>query len=653
MKKAKPFLIFSLFVLLLELLGIFLLSTREIWAENAVPLLRMTLVLFGFWFCGIFYLLLRRGNPHKALSRLIGVCGGVLLGICVILGGIFLLTARHGLNSSFSVTTPLFSHKNVMIVVPHQDDDINLMGGLIEQYTAAGSDVTVVFATNGDCFADPGIRADEVLKVLTELGVKQENICYLGFGDQWMAQDFGGNEISHIYHSPDPDRVWTSRHGSTATYGTSSIPCYLQLPYTRRNYVYSFESLLLEKQPDTIFAVDFDPHIDHKATGAFFEEALCNVLTSNPNYHPRVYKGFCYATAWEAPGDYFNSMNLHATLLPQASVWAETAFGYKWEDRDRFPISETNLNRVLFHNSVYRSLQLYRSQGAALRAKRILNGDKVFWQRRTDSLLYGAEIFVDGAPTTLLNDFKLKDFSVTPDGSTVIDPALPLQSSTVSVVLSESTTVNSICLYDDPDPLANILSGCIRFSDGSKLDFGPLEANGSATTLSFPEKQVEHMEIVITAWEGQQAGLSEIEAYYETDAPQQEAYLMAVDADDHFVYDYLLHGDASVSFDLCRFPEKQALSEGDVTVTLVSENNSASCRWEQGRLTVTCPQGDACTVTLSSGTLRTTFSVSNPAAAEYAYLRAIRFAERCAYNIPVLFTTAKEHLSYLLHTYIL
>ena len=128
---------------------------------------------------------------------------------------------------------------------------------------------------------------------------------------------------------------------------------------------------------------------------------------------------------------------------------------------------------------------------------------------------------------------------------------------------------------------------------------------------------------------------------------------MAVDADDHFVYDYLLHGDASVSFDLCRFPEKQTLSEGDVTVTLVSENNSASCRWEQGRLTVTCPQGDACTVTLSSGTLRTTFSVSNPAAAEYAYLRTIRFAERCAYNIPVLFTTAKEHLSYLLHTYIL
>lgn len=653
MKKAKPFLIFSLFVLLLELLGIFLLSTRELWAETAPPLLRMSLALFGLWFCGMVYLFLRKGKPHKVLSRLIGACCGLLLGICVVLGCMFLLTALHGLNSGFSVTTPLFAHKNVMIVVPHQDDDINLMGGLIEQYTAAGSDVTVVFATNGDCFADPGIRADEVLKVLTELGVKKENICYLGFGDQWMAQDFGGNEISHIYHSPDPHRVWTSRHGSTATYGTSSIPCYLQLPYTRRNYVYSFESLLLEKQPDTIFAVDFDPHIDHKATGAFFEEALCNVLTLNPHYHPRVYKGFCYATAWEATGDYFDGMNLRSTRLPQASVWAETAFGYKWEDRARFPVSETNLNRVLFHNSVYRSLQLYRSQGAALRAKRILNGDKVFWERRTDSLLYGAEILVDGNPVTSLNDFKLKDFSVAPDGSTVIDPAVPLQGSTVSVALSDPVTVSSICLYDDPDPLANILSGQIRFSDGSNLEFGPLEADGSATTLSFPEKQVSRMEIVITAWEGEQAGMSEVEAYYNAAVPQQDAYLMAVDADDHFVYDYLLHGDDSVRFGLYRFPEKQTLGEADVTVTLSSGKGSATCHWEQDQLVVTCPAGDGCTVTLSSGELRTTFTVSNPAAAEYAYLRTIRFAERCAYNIPVLFNTAKEHLSYLLHTYIL
>ena len=37
-----------------------------------------------------------------------------------------------------------------MILVPHEDDEINLAGGVIEEYLKHGSEVYVVFSTNGD-----------------------------------------------------------------------------------------------------------------------------------------------------------------------------------------------------------------------------------------------------------------------------------------------------------------------------------------------------------------------------------------------------------------------------------------------------------------------------------------------------------------------
>ena len=653
MEKNKLVLKLSLSILLLELLSIFFLSTREIWAETAEPVFGITLVLFAVWAGGTLHIYVGKASSRKAASRVLTVSNIVSSAVVLVLYGGLLLLRFYPYSGGFSITTPLFEQKKVMIVVPHQDDDINLMGGLIEQYTDAGSDVSVVFSTNGDRFADPGIRADEAVAVLTSLGVKKENIYYLGFGDQWISQNCDGTEISHIYHSSDPDLLWTSCYGATATYGTKSIPCYLELPYTRNHYVYSFQQILQEIMPDTIFAVDFDPHIDHEATGLLFEEALCNVLTVNPAYHPEVYKGFCYSTAWEAAGDYFGSMNLLSTRQPEDAVWSETAFGYTWENRVRFPMNEANLNRVLFCNSVYESLKQYRSQGACLRSKRILNGDKVFWERRTDSLLYDAQILVDGESAPLLNDFKLKDFCIAADGATVMNGFVPMQGRKVSIKTAGAITLNSVYLYDNPDLSQNILEGHLTFSDGSRLEFGALNKDGSATKLTFTEKQISWMEITVTGQEGEQAGFSEIEAFYDAPVLQEEVYLMAVDEEDNFVYDYLIHGSSNAAFRVCSFPSKNVLNQENVTATLVSDTNEAACYWEQDQLIVNCPAGSVCTVTLSDGNQSTTFTVSNPAESEYAFLRAVRFMDRTSFNIRVLLNTAKEQLSYMVHKYIL
>lgn len=46
----------------------------------------------------------------------------------------------------------IFSGKNVMFFAPHEDDEINLYGGVIEQYVKHGSEVRIVFSTNGDFY---------------------------------------------------------------------------------------------------------------------------------------------------------------------------------------------------------------------------------------------------------------------------------------------------------------------------------------------------------------------------------------------------------------------------------------------------------------------------------------------------------------------
>lgn len=648
MKKIKPFLRFSFLILLLELLAIPILATQEAWVRSVYPLVNVSFVLIAIWFLGCICLFIKKGKLSKALSRLLTICTGIVAVVLLLFSFFCLLVVNHDYRGSFCASTTLFEDKNVMVIVPHQDDDINILGGLIEQYTGNGSNVSVIFSTNGDRYATHETRAVEAMEVLTTLGVEKENIYYLGFGNTWAPQTIDGNEIAHIYNSPDPDLVWTSMYGATETFGMQSIDCYLDLPYTRNNYLLSLESIIADIMPDTIFAIDFDSHIDHRATDLFFEEALCNVLTRHPQYHPTVYKGFGYGTAWLAVEDYFSSDNLLSTKKPDEKTWTASAFGYAWDDRVRFPMSSTNLNWIFSQNSVYKSMNQYESQDAWWQADQVLNGDKVFWERRTDSLLYDAEIFIGEEKTKLLNDFKLKDFKTLEDDCCENTGIAILNGKSVTVRFKDTVTINSICLYDSTDPDANILEGKITFSDGSSIDFGKLHADGSATELSFSEKQIDWMEISVTAHSGEICGLSEIEAFYDTPSAEvpDDSFLMAVDSKDNFIYDYILHGGDTVALRIGRFPEGVPLGEADISLEFTSSGQSASYQWKNDTLTIQCPKGSSCTVTVSDGSVNTTFTVSHPSAAVYGYLQALRTCEKIVLNIDLLYENVVYFLIY-------
>ncbi len=105
----------------------------------------------------------------------------------------------------------IFSEKRVLAVVPHADDDLNLLSGVTGQFADAGSEVYVVFVSTGDAAGRGEERVYEAINALSYDSVPEENIIFLGYGDS--IPDGG----THIYNAA-PDAVTPSLSGRTETH---------------------------------------------------------------------------------------------------------------------------------------------------------------------------------------------------------------------------------------------------------------------------------------------------------------------------------------------------------------------------------------------------------------------------------------------------
>ena len=461
-------------------------------------------------------------------------------------------------DEGFSIKTDFFSNQNVMVIVPHQDDDILLAGGLLTQYVENGSQVSVVFTTQGDLDDVGVIRINEAKQVLSDLGINKENIYFLGFGNQYQEKDFDGQTVKHLYNSPDGDALWTSVKNHTKTDDIIGQDSYIQCEFTRNNFLYSIKALIEEKRPDVIYAVDYDAHFAHKAACLMFDEAMGIILKEDDDYNPTVYKGFAYGTAWTATDDYMNSFNLSSSKKPNARVWKNSASGYVWEERVRVPIDVANTNRMIRNTPIYNALKGYESQFASENTGRVLRSDKVFWERRTDSLLYQAVFYADGKESGKLNDFKIKDSN---DVIANVPPNDAVQvADSIEVILPAEITMDSIGLYDNADTSHNVLGGYIVFDDGSRVDFGEINGEGSLSLVEFEEKTVKAFTVHITKKEGELAGFTELEAYSCKNEEQKKIeYIMPVDEDGNFAYNYWLEGKDTETFTIYSYPSTEIM----------------------------------------------------------------------------------------------
>lgn len=87
------------------------------------------------------------------------------------------------------------------------------------QLTQSNNDVHVLFTTNGDYYRYQGEkRLQEAINALNVLGVREENIIFMGYGDDWKGE-------KHIYNEKE-EIVMESMGGCKQTYGLETHPDY-------------------------------------------------------------------------------------------------------------------------------------------------------------------------------------------------------------------------------------------------------------------------------------------------------------------------------------------------------------------------------------------------------------------------------------------
>lgn len=518
----------------------------------------------------------------------------------------------------------MFSGKKVMVFIPHEDDDVLMMGGVIEQYLNYNSEVYVVFAETGDSGVSKSsyrigkelgnVRANEAISVLTSYGISEDHIIFLGYG----STVFGNKP--HLYnHTDDPDKVVKTVSGFEHTYATEEHPAYRDGETITKNHLNAdYESLIKEHKPDVIFCVDYDLHPGHIAVSLTFENVLGKVLKEEESYTPAVYKGFAYSTSLYAVHDYYNSVNPGSTVNPYDTDYMQETNTYLWKDRIRFPVAVNTLTHYSGSSSTVHKLAFYDSQKGDWYSNinGIINSDKVFWERKTDSLLYKADITVSSGKASVLNDFMLfdcddiiKEHSDFSNRSGIWIPDENDKDKTISVDLNRANNIESIWLYDNPCLDDNVLNAKIVFDDGSEIVTGRLEPNGSATKIMVNKENVRSFKIILTEMAGKRAGLSEIEAY-KSGKKQESSFIKLMNEQGDFVYDYYLLEREEVVLDLYSYNYDVPLGS---TYRISKSNGNADVTVVGGKLVIRCPNGQSCIIRLTSddGLVSDTVRITN------------------------------------------
>ena len=486
----------------------------------------------------------RKKKKRAALIVLMALVLAVLAVVCVYETELNKLDSNDGVDNSFYDSQ--FKNKKVMVIVPHEDDDLLISGQVLPSMYKNGADVRVVFATNGDKRVSAYTRQSEACNALEKLGIPREKVIFLGYPDG--TQLYVGKKAysfssgwDHTYAGKGFKDYHFDRFGTHAQ-------------YTAENMVDDIESVILEYRPDYILAIDFDTHTDHRGVSISFEKAMERILKKESGYTPKVLKCFGYSLAWKSKPDFY-ALNIKSTVMQDREKNNDPSYEtdvpqYRWSSRVRLPIDKKSLSHSILRCSEYKALSEHLSQYAYCYSERIINGDSVYWNRRTDSLTYNADISVSSGDASLLNDFRLIGV-----GNRTAGPNVKLENcvsrfdksdaqKTVTVKFDSPKTVSCVSLYDNFGLNSNILSGVITFSDGSKVEVPALNADGSETRVVFePKHNITSFTFKVTEYEGV-AGLDEIEAFENADYDMGFSLIKLKNADtDDYIYNYLITPD--------------------------------------------------------------------------------------------------------------
>lgn len=479
-------------------------------------------------------------------------------------------------------------HKNkILILAPHQDDEIILCGLFLKGMIDEGYVPYIVFSTNGDYELGLGqVRLKESLDTLALYGVPEDNIIFMGYANEYASDG------PHIYDARDGQVVY-SQYGNNQTFGLDAHPeyCYakegIHHLYTRENFKIDLYGVLTDVMPDVIYATDAEIHPDHKANSLMLDEVLGMVLKEYEDYKPLVYKKENYAASWWAEPDYTCVNNKESRFAGNTYVnYIKSQFYnpyIRWKDRIRLPIDKYAREMDKDKNIVWKALSVYKSQDAITHYARLLSSDVCYWQRRTDSLTYTANISVSSGEASYLNDFKLydtTDISRRSVNSWELNAAIWHPEETddkpsIFIEFMEEVELENMVIYQQFGAKAQITGGRIVIDKNITIEVGSLEKR-KPTYISLDGIKGKRIDLIIDKYVGkvQDIGIGEIEIFGKK--PEDIRY-MKVLIDDNFVYDYVMDNLQHKKLKIYRHTDKGNVSYSDMDSVEVNVYNQYGC----------------------------------------------------------------------------
>ena len=299
-------------------------------------------------------------------------------------------------------------NKKTLIIVPHQDDEINVAGGYIASQKD-NSNTYILYTTNGDFIFDAKYRYKEALKSLKKLGnITKENVIFLGYSDQAYDQD------THMYNQKDE---WISKKEYKETYAPIGFNEWNYEQYNRHcnfnidNFTRNIKEVILKIKPEIIICVDLDFHPDHIMTSLCTEKAIGQILKQNQEYKPIIFKTFAYENCYFGPNDFFDKEYKCMKFSCDEHGFIKNNPYYNIKDGVRFNIDKGCYTKKKKKNKVFRAILCHKSQNLVSHTGRIINADIVYWQRKTNNLLIDSTITVSSGNASYLNDFIVCDTS--------------------------------------------------------------------------------------------------------------------------------------------------------------------------------------------------------------------------------------------------
>lgn len=489
----------------------------------------------------------RRHAPRKWIIIL------VILVVSLILAGGFLIYAID--NSGYSdVENSVFAsafvkNRKVLILVPHEDDEVNLAYGVVDSFVGGGSDVTVAFLTNGDARTDPAVRNREAVRADALLGVPAENLVFLGYGDHVCNPP--------LYRSA-PDAVRAGEAGRTRTFAVGSFTDYhtgrfgRAAAYTLTNVRQDLRALLLELRPDVIFVSDSDNHVDHVSLSRIFDSVLGTLLREQSDFRPQVFKGFAYDYAWHGNDDFYQ-----IPLLSAAPAWMPASYNscYRWGERVRFVMPREYLSYTLHGSKLYKVLRCYDSQNAYAKESRLFNGDKVFWERRTDDLALTATIRTSSGDASLLQDFILEGSADDPLEGCWFPDETDGQA-TLTFTWPEPKNIHELVFYDAPAPAGDVRAVRVSVNGGAPVEYTMPDGTGLPCRMLLGRAHVHTLSMEIVPAGNGPWGLYEIEVL--PDREKSPQWIKLTDANGDFCYELPCPAGQALTLRLYGYPEAPA-----------------------------------------------------------------------------------------------